>query len=79
MKCTEVDKFPINVEGDLTKNKHVFSKLQRSIDDCGSHGCTGHSDYRLICSCGYVGYEKSADQHKKAVILSKLGLTFDEA
>lgn len=32
---------------------HKFTWTQKDAGDCGAHGCHGHTDYKVTCSCGW--------------------------
>jgi hypothetical protein len=33
--------------------KHEFTWTSQDVGDCGSHGCHGHTNQKVTCSCGW--------------------------
>ena len=85
MKTTLVTKLPKQQNGDLKLKKHSLELLVEKEDDCGSHGCTGHTYYALMCSCGFISdiNHESIDtisiarRHTVEVICEQLDLVFE--
>ena len=85
IQYTEVEELPEHREGFLAATHHRFTGVSKFEDDCGSHGCTGHTYRKLVCTCGLVvsvsDYSESEQaairNHKNAVIEHHLGLVFE--
>jgi hypothetical protein len=81
-----VKELPKDSDGDLTWKAHQFTGVQTHEEDCGSHGCTGHTYRKLVCTCGYVAYVSDCDiseseqiairKHRDALVDHHLGLRF---
>lgn len=65
---------------------HEFKWTAVDVGDCGSHGCSGHTDYTVICKCGwtkkykgeYFGRPKEEDimlQHRLDYLENNVYLT----
>lgn len=33
---------------------HTFTWEKKKTGDCGAHGCHGHADYTVTCTCGWT-------------------------
>jgi hypothetical protein len=81
-KYVDVAAPPTRGEGNLVNKYHIFHGEENSLDDCGSHGCTGHTSYYLVCDCGFsapCSYETEQvviQRHELDVIKYQLGLKF---
>lgn len=86
MNFKEVKESPEENQGDLSKKKHQFSGVKFYAGECGDHYCPGHTDFYVICTCGFVGDihdyspSKSEDaviaKHRQAVTEYHLKLSF---
>lgn len=61
--------------------EHKMKSDRRDFGYCGSHYCTGHWDYYIVCSCGfedeyYGDFSKAVAVHKETVLSKALDITF---
>lgn len=85
VEIEDVNFLPVAAGGNLKKKIHVL-KCWRAKDECDHHYCTGHTNFAIICSCGFIsriGSPTSSaaeviQDHKLNVTAYHLGLIFQE-
>lgn len=69
------------------KPKRIHNWHVERLDEgyCDSHGCTGHTGYVFVCSCGFtvhMGSQNSEQdvlhRHQFEILLQESGITFKE-